>query len=299
MRKVFIGCISLLMLVLVRPWEGNASPATSLPHRSLNETGPSATTISLSNQEGVWEQIQKQAYARVSFSMGEDELKIAIESFKAFLALPDSIKNPPRSEQLAPDAPYASRTLGLVHRNKTSGKDDDKTFFHFHPTVFERYRNQISSEHAPAVENFLNHAHHIWEKVRDTMGPLLEQMEGGAQLAEKFRKTPDAQQAILLRFIAYDSRDLNDKLTRSHYDKSAFTLALWQDKSGLRIGKDEDTLALQPYHNQEAYFFLGTAASKHLVTDSPQGWHDAIQLEERRADMLPVVRWAIVAFIYQ
>ena len=256
MGKVFIVCISLLMLVLVKPWWVDSSPVTSVPNISLNKTRPSATTTSLSSQEGVWEQIQKQAYARVSFSMGADELKRAIESFKAFLALPDNIKNPPRSEQLAPDAPYASRTLGLVHRNKTSGKDDDKTFFHFHPTVFERYRNDISSEHACVVKKFLNHAHHIWEKVRDTMGPLLEQMEGGAQLAEKFYKTPDAQQAILLRFIAYDPQDLNGKLTRSHYDKNGFTLALWEDKPGLRIGQDENTLALQPYHNQEAYFFL-------------------------------------------
>ena len=286
------------MLVLVRYWGGDASPVTSVPNGPSNETKSSETTISLNSQEGIWNQIKEQAYARVPFSMEKDELESAIDSFKAFLALPDSIKNPPRSEHLAPDAPYASRTLGLVRRNKTSGKADDKIFFHFHPTVFKRYHYGSSNEHAPVVENFLKNAHDIWQKVRDTMGPLLEQMEGGAQLAKEFQKQSDDKQAILLRFIQYDCQDQFDKLTRSHYDKSAFTLALWEDKPGLRIGKDEQTLALMPYNNKEAYFFLGNAASKYFTTELPQGWHDAIQAEARSADM-PAARWAIVAFIYQ
>ena len=256
-----------------------------------NETMKQHKTIPFSIQE-ICQQLKEQAYISVPFTVGKDTIEKIMNSFMAFLGEPDSIKNQIYFQLSTSNPP---EEVGLIYRNPKDGKDD-KVYFHFHPAMLDQYQGLIASN--AVVKEFVDNALLIWEKVRNTIYELLEILSDAypGVLQTIFNEETGNKEKIIIRFLKYNWQKRDQKLAKSHHDRGGFTLTLWTNKPGLRIGEDEKTLTLMPYTDKKAYFMLGQAAPSIGIDDLPLGWHDVIQVAETKEEM-PGTRWSIVAFI--
>ncbi len=238
-------------------------------------------------------QLQEKYYAHVPFSLSKDTIEAAVASFFRFLNAPESIK----SHMHFSIAPQHRRgDIGFQRRNPEDHMyNDSKEFFHFHPAIFEEY-NDFLQEH-PIVLDFMHQAKVIWNAVYDVTKSILGTFEPyypGA--SARIFETKNVH--ILVRFLKYDWQESGEYLAKPHFDAGSFTLALAESCTGLRIGKDPQTLkCVEPIENN-ALFMIASNYEKVLGKTSPfhPGWHDVIQQDLSHIGK-PFARWAVVAFI--
>ena len=233
-----------------------------------------------------------QAYYQTPFPIPRQTILIAVENFFKFLNLPNSVKNTIdfklREENRRGDIGYKKRI--------SSEEDyrDDKEFFHFHPEIFNRYQSFIDTK--PVLANFLNVAYDIWLAAQSTVKTLLSQLE------EQFPGCadvifPSGKSEAILRFLRYDWQTCGRYLAKPHYDAAAMSLAIAEDKPGLRIGVDPKSLQLLQHQDNHAIFFLSSNYKRVFGEQCPfkPAWHDVIQIDENKIGH-PYSRWAVVAF---
>lgn len=232
------------------------------------------------------------AYYQTPFAIPNQAVLTAVEHFFKFLKLSDPIKNTIdfklREENRRGDIGYKKRFA--------SDEDfrDDKVFFHFHPEIFNRYQSLIDEQ--PILLNFLNAAHEIWLAAESTVKTLL------AQLNEQFPGCvnsifPSGKSETILRFIRYDWQTCGHYLAKPHYDAAAISLAIAEDKPGLRIGTDQRSLQLIEHQKDHAIFFISSNYKRVFGEHChfKPAWHDVIQVNEKSIGH-PYSRWAVVAF---
>lgn len=242
--------------------------------------------------ERVYQTLKNQFYLPVSFPIDRLVLEEAIQSFFRFLEEPDAIKT------------HIDFTIAPLHRRGDVGfkhrdphdhlYNDSKDFFHFHPALFEKYRDFLHQN--PVVNDFVCKAHPIWVQVYETLNDifcLLEPRFPG--ICQKVFDTEHPH--ILLRFLRYDWQESTKYLAKPHFDAGSFTLAIAESCPGLRIGSGPDDLQLVEHQPEQAIFMLSSNFQKVMAShDLQAGWHDVIQLNESLVGQ-PFSRWAIVAFI--
>ncbi|WED44453.1 hypothetical protein [Legionella cardiaca] len=242
--------------------------------------------------ELIFQTLQKQSYVQVPFLMETSVLTNAVTAFFKFLEEPDSVKNH-IDFSIAPL--HRRGDVGFKHRN--AGEhiyNDSKDFFHFHPALFEKYRDFLNEN--AVVFDFVSKAKPIWDLAYKTVYNILHTLE------EKFpgvvKKVFDTEHAhLLLRFLKYDWQESGKYLAKPHFDAGSFTLAIAESSPGLRIGSCPDNLKLVEHREGHAIFMLSSNFAQVIETEElSAGWHDVIQLDETLIGK-PYARWAIVAFI--
>lgn len=244
------------------------------------------------NSKNLFSSLLDQAYYQIPFATPHQAILTAIEHFLGFLNLSDSIKSTIdfklREENRRGDIGYKKRLA--------SDEDyrDDKEFFHFHPEIFNRYQWLINEQ--PILSDFLNVAYDIWLAAESTVKTLLHQLE------EQFPGCveaifPSGKSETILRFLRYDWQTCGRYLAKPHYDAAAISLAIAEDKPGLRIGIDSASLQLLQHQEEHAVFFISSNYKRVFGEQCPfkPAWHDVIQINESKIGY-PYSRWAIVAF---
>lgn len=216
----------------------------------------------------------------------------AIQAFFKFLEEPDEIK----SHIDFSIAPLHRRgDVGFRHREAENHMyDDNKDFFHFHPALFEKYRDFLAAH--PIVQDFAVKAQPIWELASQTVGGILKAFE--LDFPGTYNKVFETEHPhILLRFLKYEWHAAGKYLAKPHYDAGSFTLAIAESNPGLRIGSCQDDLMTIEHQPNTALFMVASNFQKIIQTDKLiPGWHDVIQTDETQIGK-PCARWAIVAFI--
>lgn len=232
------------------------------------------------------------AYYPTPFAIPRQTLLTAVDYFFEFLKLSNPIKSTIdfklREENRRGDLGYKKRFAS------DDDYRDDKEFFHFHPEIFNRYQYFID-EH-PTVLNFLTIASEIWLAAESTAKALLHQLE------EQFPGAinaifPEGKSETILRFLKYDWQTCGHYLAKPHYDAAAISLAIAEDKAGLRIGTDARSLELIQHKEDHAIFFISSNYKRVFGDHCPfkPAWHDVIQMDDTKIGH-PYSRWAIVAF---
>jgi len=240
----------------------------------------------------VYADLKQQFYAQVPWPLKSAVLNEAIKAFFNFLDLPLDIKN------------HIDYSIAPLHRRGSIGYkrresdehiyNDNKDFFHYHPSIFERYPDFIKSQ--PVIEEFLNQAKPIWEQAYQTFYSILSKFEADfPKLCDKVFNIKDVHMA--LRFLKYDWQNSGHYLAKPHFDAGSFTLAIAESTPGLRIGSKPDDLKLVSHSDEHAIFMLSSNFKKVIATEELHaGWHDVIQLDKSLIGQ-PFARWAVVAFL--
>lgn len=247
--------------------------------------------MNLSYQD-IRKSLQEQFYVNVPFPISTDILNDAIQAFFKFLDEPDLVKNH-IDFTIAPK--HRRGDVGFKHRNPNNHiYNDSKTFFHFHPALFEQYRDFLDS--TPVVNDFMTKANLIWDLAYTTVKEVLNMFE--PEFPGIVDKVFNAEHPhLLLRFLKYDWDESGEYLAKPHFDAGACTLAIAESCPGLRIGSGPENLRLISHKPENAIFMLASNFRKIMDTSAfSPGWHDVIQLDKTLVGK-PCARWAIVAFI--
>ncbi|MBY0281429.1 MAG: hypothetical protein K2W94_04645 [Alphaproteobacteria bacterium] len=250
------------------------------------------STIAFPTKEEIYQTLQKQFYIELPFPMQPGTIQEAVDSFFKFLEEPESVKTH-INYTIAPL--HRRGDVGYKHRDPTESiYNDSKEFFHFHPTLFDKYADFL--EKHPAVYDFAKKAKPIWDLAYQTVFKTLSTLEPDFPgLCSKIFDTEAVH--IQLRFLKYDWKSSGKYLAKPHFDAGSFSLAIAESCPGLRIGSNPDNLKPVHHKAESAVFMLSSNFQKVMDTDqlSP-GWHDVIQTDETLIGK-PFARWAVVAFI--
>jgi len=246
------------------------------------------------NPENLFKNLQEKYYVEVPFPMKRKLIEEAVLAFFKFLEAPEEIK----TEIDFTIAPQHRRgDIGYRHRDASDHLyNDNKEFFHFHPTIFERYKDFIAKHEV--LSNFLNKAKPIWDLTYQTIFNVLNMMETNFPgVVDKVFKVQGDPIHIMVRFLKYDWASSGKYLAKPHFDAGSCTLAIAESCAGLRIGSCPENLQLVPHTDEQAIFMLASNFKTIMDTsDFSAGWHDVIQLEDTYIGK-PFSRWAVVAFI--
>ena len=237
--------------------------------------------------------LMERTYAPVPFPLSHAEITEAVGKFFDYLTLPQDYKDAmlaKRPTDLVSDMGYV-RTKG---EKDVVGRKDFKEYFHYHPEAEEKWAKEASEE--PKVRALFDAAASIYAEAdragRDVLRALDAEFPG---LYDAFYPSDKPMERIL-RFLKYDNDREGDFLARGHYDRGGCTLAIAESAPGLRIGRDDATLAPVVHQDKTALFF--PALHFPTLTNGAVGaaWHDVVQSSE---DVLSpdAARWAVVYFM--
>lgn len=244
------------------------------------------------NIDDIYKSLQTRFYVPVPFPIEQQLLTEAIQAFFKFLEEPDAIKS---HIDFSLSPLHRRSDVGFKHREAGNHiYDDNKDFFHFHPALFEKYKDFL--EKNPVVHDFVLKAKPIWDLTYQTVGAILRGFE--SEFPGVYNRVFETEYPhVLLRFLKYEWHKAGRYLAKPHYDAGSFTLGIGESNPGLRIGSCQDNLRTIEHQPNTAIFMVSSNIQKVMKTDrlSP-GWHDVIQMDEALIGK-PFARWAIVAFI--
>ena len=97
-------------------------------------------------------------------------------------------------------------------------------------------------------------AYEIWAAAESTVKTILQELE--AQFPGCVEAIfPSNKSETVLRFLRYEWQTCGHYLAKPHYDAAALSLAIAEDKPGLRIGVDPKSLQLLQHKEDHAVFF--------------------------------------------
>lgn len=231
-------------------------------------------------------------YVQVPFTCGRNAILEAIDAFFDFLNLPETTK---KHIDLKISSNHRRGEIGYWERKSEDDKyNDDKSFFHFHPLIFNKYRGFIKTNHT--VERFLNLALPIWLETYNVVYSILREFEEDypGTIAKVFATT---EPHIILRFLKYDFTNSGEYLAKPHFDSGSFTLAIAESHPGLRISSSPQDLLMIKHEEDKALFMVSSNCHKIIANNKlTPAWHDVIQADRTQIGK-SFARWAIVAFI--
>jgi hypothetical protein len=244
------------------------------------------------NSKELYKSLRTRFYAAVPFPMEQQLLHDAIQAFFKFLEEPDEIKS------------YIDFSIAPLHRRGDVGfkhreaenhlYDDNKDFFHYHPALFEKYKDFLASN--PIVHDFVLKASPIWDLAARTVGTVLKTFEPLSPGI--YQRVFDTEHPhLLLRFLKYEWHSAGKHLAKPHYDAGSFTLAIAESNPGLRIGSCQENLKTVEHQEGTALFMISSNVQKIMKAEAfSPSWHDVIQTDDSQLGK-SFARWAIVAFI--
>ncbi len=241
------------------------------------------------------EELRRNAYISVPFSLSSVELSKAAEEYMVFLRLPQEIKKEMEGIKINPLD--RGSYVGYRRREQQLGDLDEKELFQYN-LYFEEFFGSKPEVRYPEVASFLQSAKNIYTQAALMMQEIIDILEGEFPgiYDQFFHKNIPPH--FYLRFITYSNFVGGNFLAKGHYDRGGCTLALAESGPGLRIGRTADSLQDIGHHEKEVLFFPGILFPELTSDEFVPAWHDVVQKSEYAVDDA-VARWAIVFFADQ
>ena len=236
--------------------------------------------------------IKRDKFVSIPFSLSREILDDTAEKFLRFLRHPE-LKEMCKAIQVLPG--YRSTYVGYRLRGNTlEQSSDEKELFHYNEFFEDFFKKEFDYGH-PVLKVFIEAARLIYTAAKETFSTVLQNLElqfPGIYL----RFFPEGQKPLFfLRFLKYNVSSKGNNIARGHYDLGACTLAIAESTPGLRMGSNNDDLALVNRQDNNALFFPGISMRELTSEDFTPTWHDVIQKSEQTYST-DVARWAIVFF---
>lgn len=213
--------------------------------------------------------------------------------FFDFLALPQKTKD---EFYVRPTENPRDSGIGYVQKLQAKGERDNKEYFHYHPSIEETYFAELLSENDPVIDAFFDSARTIFKEAENALHEIVTVFEiAHPRFREKIFPLSEEWGSVL-RFLKYDVAGKGNFLAAGHYDMGACTLALAESASGLRLGKDNETLMPVFRDGNTVFFMMGLNFPPITNNQFAPTWHDVVQDSENTFNT-ETARWAIVFFV--
>lgn len=237
--------------------------------------------------------LEERTYVPVPFPLSHAEIAEAVGKFFAFLTLAQETK----SMMLTKRPTDAVSDMGYVCTKgdpDVIGTKDFKEYFHYHPDAELKWAAEAAGD--PRVREFFDAAGLIYQKADETGKDVIRELDAEFPGLYDAFFPADRPMERILRFLKYDSRGMGQFLARGHYDRGGCTLAIAESAPGLRIGKDEASLAPVVHQDGTAIFFPAIHFKQLSGDRVPAAWHDVVQASGDTVSD-DTARWAVVYFM--
>lgn len=216
-----------------------------------------------------YHQLKTNLFADVPYPQTTRELMKKIEIWRQFCTLPLEIKQKfafPNHQGMWDD--------GYKKRRKVEGRED-KEYFHFHAnykTILGEYGLTEFVANTPVIANFWNFVDEIYEAVRQLIVTI------GKDLGEKIpgmqAELEKSKHLVTLRFLHYTPEDTNETvLAAPHFDRSGFTLHLYESIPGLQLLNWNNEWQDAPISESSTIVFSGYQLEYKTQEDIQKTWH--------------------------
>ena len=245
--------------------------------------------------EGIITDLKKNQYVFLDSDIPFEQFEELVKHYLTFTKKSEEYKN--MFKYLIPTAhKYGNDKgieLGQFHKLQKRGDQDDKEYFHFNPKLIEKLDDSIIDKEKAfftQLETIYNSTHLLCKKV---FRELDKQYNGIYDLT--FDSNGNSNST--LRVLKYKTQKVEEFSAKGHFDKGIATFSLAESCSGLRVGKDRDSLKEVSYQRDKLIFFPSSLISNYTNNDLMPTWHDVIQKRDLSKEEEEYTRWAVVLFV--
>lgn len=197
--------------------------------------------------------------------------QIAMREFQEFINIDDRVKN----TLVFPGVEGRGRNTKAGYFRKT--EKDKKHVFHY-TTALGHYLDQQNLTNKES-KTFIDTAKEFYDIAVRGLSRTLSEFQ---PLLKSVHFTPDGVSNHHLRFLSYDPMPGGETIAQDHYDQSTLTIAICEDKPGLKIGSGVDDINAHLRDPNESVLFPGYGwLNLHkqlgLSTEYLPAWHGAKQ----------------------
>lgn len=220
----------------------------------------------------MYEKLRDQLFVDVDYPKELTDLIRTAQPWRDFCALPQDIKN---KMQLT-NNPLDTET-GYKFRSRAEGRED-KEYFHAYPNLLELAEEAgLASqlESTPALRDFFKYA-------VDIQGPINNfALEIGRKLGESI---PELAELIdtgklrsVLRFLHYTNDDVAEVIAAQHFDRSLYTLHLYESGPGLQFMNWDMQWRDAPIDIGNTVVFSGYRLEQLTKGEIQKTWHRVVR----------------------
>jgi len=195
-----------------------------------------------------------------------------------FCNLPQELKN----QMVFPNNPIDATGTGYFLRSKKEGRED-KEYFHAYGNLFELAQESGKSkviEQNPKLKDFFEYAvnvHDVAHQFALTIGRQL-----GETNSELLNLINTGKVNSLLRFLHYTNDDQTDVIAAQHFDRSLYTLHLYESASGLQFLDWNMQWSDAPIGAGKTVVFNGYRLEELTKGETQKTWHRVVQKDGAR-----------------
>lgn len=218
------------------------------------------------------DKLRKQLYVDIDYPQHLTKAIGTVEPWKQFCALPLEIKN--KFEFLNHQD---GADPGYRWRRRSEGRED-KEYFHIYPNTFELAEKDGNAElvaSTPAVKDFFTYAVEIQKLAFDFALGIQKEMNkdipGLTGLIE------DGKMQSVLRFLHYTNDEKAEVIADQHFDRSLFTLHLYESGPGLQFLNWDMEWTDAPIDVGKTVLFNGYRMEEFTQGKLQKTWHRVIR----------------------
>lgn len=255
------------------------------------------------NAEEIISNFKEKGFIEIPITISKAEIDNAAEIFLEFLKVPleekelikQTIPLKNLKGELEDFGNDKGNDYGYYQKLKNKGDLDNKQFFHYNPYL-ESILPKILETADKRTIKFIEVAREFYKKAESIAKPIIKEIDtkfpGTYEILFPENELPRSP----IRFLSYYKEAQGDFIAKGHYDKSIFTLAIGENKPGLKIGFDEESLKEITHKENQAIFFPSLSSLAISNNKFKPAWHEVIQKSGDEVNET-CTRWAIVFFI--
>lgn len=195
------------------------------------------------------------------------------EPWRAFCGLPQELKE----QMVFPNNPLDATGTGYFLRSKKEGRED-KEYFHAYGNMFELARGigkDKMLERNQVLKGFFSYAVNVHDKARELALAIGRQV--GENVPELIGLIDTGRINSLLRFLHYTNDDKTDVIAAQHFDRSLYTLHLYESAPGLQFLDWDMQWSDAPIGSGKTVVFNGYRLEQLTKGEAQKTWHRVVR----------------------
>ncbi len=219
-----------------------------------------------------YQKLKDQLFVEINYPKALTDLIDEATAWKDFCALPKEIKDkftfPDRQKDL---------DVGYFFRSKAGGRED-KEYFHIYPNMRSMIKEDGLAELVEsniALKEFFNYTDKVYEAVHNFALSIGSEM--GKEIPELGELVKNGDIMSTFRLLHYTNTDDTEVIAAQHFDRSLYTLHLYENAPGLQFLNYDMDWTDAPIGNGETVVFSGYRLEKLSEGKLQKTWHRVIK----------------------
>jgi len=224
-----------------------------------------------------YQKLKKQLFADIEYPKSITYLIDDAEAWNNFCGLSRELK-----EKFSFPHRQKEGDIGYFWRSKSEGRED-KEYFHIYPNMVEMIRADGLDdlvESNPVLKKFFDYTDKVYESVHNFALAIGGEM--GKEIPALGELISGGKIRSVLRLLHYTNADDTEVIATQHFDRSLYTLHLYESAPGLQFLNYDMEWTDAPISNGKTVVFNGYRIEKLSEGDLQKTWHRVVRVGEHK-----------------